>query len=185
MNAVLSPSKSETLERKFHSLLKDLSQTNQKSFSGVGIILYDHLDELSNYHCSLVKTPHLPNDLTLGTGKLISYLEEIAAYQHPLHDGFHFINAKGALTHVAQFVSPPIPDHAFNLGRNGARTFCSQCVSLVNGVNRVGSVSSTGQVLVFQRGIKTESAQHVSSLKISKGHTTLGTDLQNFEALDP
>jgi hypothetical protein len=142
----------ETLEQQFTDLLEALSETTDSNFSGAGIILYDNPTQLANYHCDLVKNAIIPNDLKLGSTALLSYLIKISSYQHPYHDGFHFINSQGLLTHVAQFVSPPISTQLRNLGANGARTFCSQCSSSIEGVLMIGSVSSSRKISVFQNG---------------------------------
>ena len=136
----------------FIGLLTTISQKSNGDFSGVGLVLYESLESLSNYHCNLVNDQQQLPALQLGTEALVNYLLTIADYQHPYHDGFHFINNQGQLTHVAQFLSPPVYKLKNNNTRQGARTFCSQCGSNIPGVVLVGAISSTQQVSLFHQG---------------------------------
>ncbi|MDF2868079.1 MAG: hypothetical protein K0S11_1549, partial [Gammaproteobacteria bacterium] len=56
------------------------------------------------------------------------------------------------LTHVAQFFSPPVYKWLPNILGQGARTFCSQCGSNMEGVLMIGSVSSSGTIYLFEQG---------------------------------
>lgn len=141
-----------TLTYHFVNLLKELSQCKSQYFSGAGFVLYDNLQFLAKYHCNLVNDGQPVPPLKLGSPELISYLIEIASCQHAYHDGFHFINASGILTHVAQFFSPPVDKLLANIPGQGARTFCSQCGSNVQGVLMVGSVSSNHTIYLFEKG---------------------------------
>lgn len=136
----------------FVNMLTELSVTRSQHFSGAGFVLYNDLVELSQYHCNLVNDGQLIPPLKLGTKSLMTYLLEISKYQHPYHDGFHFINGEGVLTHVAQFFSPPVNKYLPKILGQGARTFCSQCGSNVNGVLMVGSVSSNRSIYLFEKG---------------------------------
>ncbi len=136
----------------FVNMLTELSAIKSQNFSGAGFVLYNNLTELSQYHCNLVNDGQLIPPLKLGTKSLIVYLEEISKYQHPYHDGFHFINSEGVLTHVAQFFSPPVNKFLPKILGQGARTFCSQCGSNVNGVLMVGSVFSNRSIYLFEKG---------------------------------
>ncbi len=136
----------------FVSLLMDLSVMKSQNFSGAGFVLYNDLTVLSQYHCNLVNDGVEVPPLKIGTKALTTYLIEIAKYQHPYHDGFHFINGDGVLTHVAQFFSPPVNKFISNVLGQGARTFCSQCGSKVDGVLMVGSVSSNRGIYLYENG---------------------------------
>lgn len=136
----------------FIDLLLELSKHKNQNFSGAGIVLYKNINLLSKYHCDLVNDSQISMPLKLGTHNLISYLLEISSYQHPYHDGFHFINGNGVLTHVAQFFSPPVSKPMPNILGQGARTFCSQCGSTIKGVVMVGSISSSSKIYLFENG---------------------------------
>jgi hypothetical protein len=136
----------------FLDLLMRLSEAKNKDFSGVGFVLYDDMGVLSKYHCSLVNDGQRLPALKLGTRDLLLYLIKISSYHHPYHDGFHFINSDGILTHVAQFFSPPVNKLIPRIQSQGARTFCSQCGSKIEGVLLIGSVSSNGNIYLFEKG---------------------------------
>lgn len=141
-----------TIIQEFVELLRELSTARNQSFSGAGFVLYHDLEVLANYHCNLVDDGQQVPPLKLGTKALTNYVVEIAQHQHAYHDGFHFINADGVLTHVAQFFSPPVHKSIANIPGQGARTFCSQCGSKMEGVLMVGSVSSNYNIYLFKKG---------------------------------
>jgi hypothetical protein len=136
----------------FVEVLEELSVLKSQHFSGAGLVLYDDLTLLAPYHCNLVNDGQAIPSLKLGTRAFMTYLLTIADYRHPYHDGFHFINHQGVLTHVAQFFSPPVYHWFPNILGQGARTFCSQCGSNVKGVLLVGSVSSNHTIYLFEKG---------------------------------
>lgn len=146
----------ESVKKKFFQLSIHLSDLEIKNFSGVGLVLYHEMNNLSQYHCNLVDDDKEIPKVKLGTQDLISYLIEIADYRHPYHDGFHFINSKGILTHVAQFFSPPVNKYIKNVRGHGARTYCAQSGSLVEGVLMVSSVSSRRNIHLFSNGFLLE-----------------------------
>ncbi len=132
-------------------MLHDLSAIKSTGFSGAGLVLYQDATQLSQFHCDLVNDDKNLLRLKIGTKSMLTYLSKITNYQHPYHDGFHFINGEGILTHVAQFFSPPVIKMP-NLLDQGARTFCAQCGSKIPGVLMIGSVSSHRNVYLFQEG---------------------------------
>ena len=136
----------------FINMLIELAKMKIQHFSGAGFVLYHDMSILSQYHCNLVNDGHHIPPLKVGTNELMSYLIEISSYQHPYHDGFHFINGNGVLTHVAQFFSPPIYKFIQNVLGQGARTLCSQCGSNIDGVLMVGSVSTNQSIYLFENG---------------------------------
>jgi hypothetical protein len=141
-----------TIEHDFVNLLVQLAAAQKQGFSGLGLVLYDDLQSLANYHCNLVNAGPVVPAATLGTSEFSAYLLSIADYRHSYHDGFHFIDTQGRLTHVAQFFSPPIDKCLPNILGQGARTFGAQCGSQVPGVRMVGSVSSNSNIYLFARG---------------------------------
>jgi hypothetical protein len=145
--------KHEAITNAFLELTKELSMTEKKGFSGVGLVLYENMSTLSQYHCDLVDDDKKIPQLKVGSRDLVAYLNEITDYQHPYHDGFHFINSEGFLTHVAQFFSPPVNKQVKNIQGQGARTYCAQCGSFIDGVLMVGSVSSKKYTHLFEKGL--------------------------------
>lgn len=145
-------SQNELLLNTFINMLKDLAADDENDFSGAGFVLYEDLLTLSQYHCNLINDGHTVPLLKLGTQRMLDYLFKISKYIHPYHDGFHFINVRGYLTHVAQFLSPPVhKDLPIVLG-HGARTFCSQCASKIPGVLMIGTVSTNRCIYLFEDG---------------------------------
>ncbi|HEX2549226.1 MAG TPA: hypothetical protein VHM20_05300 [Gammaproteobacteria bacterium] len=139
------------IKKKFIDFLVTLSENATMGFSGAGFVLYHNIHLLSGYHCNLVRHRPLPV-LQLGTNDFNAFIEKVSNLNHPCHDGFHFINAGGILTHIAQFFSPPANAFMNNIRGQGARTFCSQVGSLLPGVILIGSVSITKNIYVFEKG---------------------------------
>ncbi|WP_263568697.1 hypothetical protein [Paucibacter sp. DJ2R-2] len=86
---------------------------------------------------------------------LAEALSRISVMSSPLHDGFHFVEAHSwRLTHLAQFISPPIPDDATQRFQGtGARLMAALLASLLPGIECVGLVSHSGEIHLFSRGI--------------------------------
>ncbi|WP_131726028.1 hypothetical protein [Bordetella pseudohinzii] len=85
---------------------------------------------------------------------LTATLSKISVPSVPLHDGFHFVCVDSwRLTHVSQFISPPIPegaDHRFHV--SGARLMAALLTSLLPGIECVGIVSQSGEIHLFRDG---------------------------------
>lgn len=136
----------------FLDLLLALTKWQSEDFSGIGLVLYHDMSKLSHYHNNLIaKNNSLPL-LKLGTSSLLEYLVMISDYRHPFHDGFHFIDNTGILTHVAQFFSPPVCKWTKGVHGQGARTLCAQYGSNIDGVTLVGSISSNKNIYLFENG---------------------------------
>lgn len=129
-----------------------VAELRSKEFAGVGVVFYECLGQL----------PHL--QLTNGSVKadpgrfadidLASALSSLSAIGNPLHDGFHFVHARRwHLTHLSQFISPPIPHYAEQpLQGAGARIMAALLASLQSGIVCIGLVSMRGEVHLFSRG---------------------------------
>lgn len=123
------------------------------TFTGTGVVFYNDLSALPHLQLSggCLQIP-LPETFK---GDLAQTLQRLAQHDSPWHDGFHFVEAADfRLTHIAQFVSPPIP---LDLGRivtgKGARLMTALLSSLVPGIACVGLVSHTGQASLFEHGV--------------------------------
>ncbi len=126
-----------------------------RSFSGIGLVVYSGLESIS--FTSLRKEKPSLTDLKVDDDSLISFLVEISKYGSEFHDGFHFMTENAKLTHVAQFVSPPIVESEFIHWDNGARSRAAQYLSFVNGVVLCGIVSSKGGLSIYSNGKAVES----------------------------
>ncbi|MGP8308257.1 hypothetical protein [Vibrio sp. YIC-376] len=87
-------------QNEFRSLLYEVGASTFSDFSGAGIIICDHPTNLP-----IVSLRDTVPDLT---GSPVHVLSELARYKSKYHDGFHILNRKGEITHVAQYFSPPI-----------------------------------------------------------------------------
>jgi len=134
-------------------LLKAIAQFRTGSFSGIGVVFYEDLAQLP--HLQLTNDEQEPDAAGLAGGDLASRLAGISVTSSPLHDGFHFVDARSwQLTHVAQFISPPIPrDQGQYVHGTGARLMAAVLASLLPGISCVGLVSHKGEVHLFKGGV--------------------------------
>ena len=81
-------------------------------------------------------------------------LSLISTGHSPWQDGFHFVLVRDMrLTHVAQFVSPPLdPVGSFVTSERGARHIAAALASMVEGIVCVGVVPAHGEVAVYRSG---------------------------------
>ncbi len=129
----------EALKNDFKKLLLKLNKNKSKGFSGIGLLLYDS-DNLSNIKCSDLRPFHTAPNLNLRTDECLNYLLNISHYKHELHDGFHFFNEQGILTHISQFLEAPINHDLIPNESYGARHRSAQYISCVPGVIAVGVI---------------------------------------------
>lgn len=135
-------------------LLRLSSKARTGRFTGFGLIFYNDLAML----------PYLP----LATGvdsstaietfeglDLLSVLELTCQTDSPYHDGFHFVDIETmAVTHISQFISPPIPQTSLDRFKGtGARQMSAVLASIIPGVLCVGLASQKGDVQLFMDGI--------------------------------
>jgi len=122
-------------------------------FSGLGIVFYDSLAEL----------PFLPLDVSggenidlpvSGLDSVCDLLLQTARASSRWHDGFHFVHAGSLnLTHLSQFVAPPLPDDCDELPRaSGARHMTALLASRVNGIVTVGLLTQERVVSIYESG---------------------------------
>jgi hypothetical protein len=133
--------------------LKRIAIELSPTFTGIGVIFYDDLSGLP--HLQLCGGPlHVPPS-EMFTGDLANALQCLAQQASPWHDGFHFVKASDfRLTHIAQFISPPIPvDLVEVVTGKGARFMSAFLSSLIPGIACVGMVSHDGQASLFEHGV--------------------------------
>lgn len=135
-------------------LLEAIAGLRTPEFTGVGVVFYDDgLDGLP--HLQLTSNGEAPDLQQLPGADLAQALATISMNSNPLHDGFHFVDVRSwTLTHLSQFISPPIPPAA--AGRfhgTGARLMAAVLASLLPGIQSVGLVSSAGQTHLFSGGV--------------------------------
>lgn len=133
-------------------LLKSISKNPEIDFSGTGLIFYSNLSQLP--FLQLENESIKPNAAIFFDCELSSAIRQISTRRDPLHDGFHFIDIETwKITHVSQFISPPIPHDASQIIRGtGSRLMSAYLASLIEGIKFVGIVSQAGKVHLFYRG---------------------------------
>lgn len=126
-------------------------------FSGLGVIFYDSLTDL----------PFLPLDVSRGGETLelpVSGLDPVcdllvrtARTSSQWHDGFHFVHASSlTLTHICQFVAPPIPDDSAEVPRaSGARHMTALLASRINGILAIGLLTQGKVISIYESGKRT------------------------------
>lgn len=129
-----------------------------EDFSGLGIVFYNSLSAL----------PSLPLDVAggeivdlpiCGLSAISDVLAQIAKKSSPWHDGFHFVQADSVcLTHLCQFVAPPLPDSGEALPpASGARHMTALLASRVSGIVMVGLLTQERVVSIYESGVLTVS----------------------------
>jgi hypothetical protein len=133
-------------------VLRAVADLRSKDFAGVGVVFYECLAQLP--HLQLINGFVKADPGRFADVDLASALSILSAIGNPLHDGFHFVDARSwHLTHLSQFISPPIPHNAEEqLHGAGARLMAALLASLQPGIVCVGLVSMGGEVHLFSRG---------------------------------
>lgn len=122
-------------------------------FAGLGVVLYD----------SLVALPHLQLDVVgeerfdlpvVGLEAIGEVLARTSRRSSPWHDGFHFVHAgSGALTHLCQFIAPPLPGAAEAAPRaGGARHMTALLASKVAGILAIGLLTHERAASIYEAG---------------------------------
>lgn len=122
-------------------------------FAGLGVLLYD----------SLVALPHLQLDVVgeerfdlpvVGLEAIGEVLARTSRRSSPWHDGFHFVHAgSGALTHLCQFIAPPLPGAAEAAPRaGGARHMTALLASKVAGILAIGLLTHERAASIYEAG---------------------------------
>jgi hypothetical protein len=137
------------------SLFQSVSLMLPSDFSGAGVVFYYDLCDLPfvSLGAGLPARPQLP---VSGIGRIAPILAQVSSLSSSFHDGFHFIELKHKkLTHLAQFVSPPIPNPSEvpELKASGARHMTALLSSRVRGIVGVGILASAGKVYYYESGM--------------------------------
>jgi hypothetical protein len=133
-------------------VLRAIADLRSQDFSGVGVVFYERLAYLP--HLQLTDSSVKAEPGRFAEVDLAIALSTVSVMSSPLHDGFHFIDARSwQLTHLSQFISPPIPsDAAQRFHGTGARLMAALLTSLLPGIACVGLVSHTGEIRLFSNG---------------------------------
>ena len=136
------------LEYKLYNLLQSIKkQVPGNIFTGIGIVLYDSLDNLPFFKLS-------SNSVVERGVELSDSILEASLATNINHDGFNLVNRNFEITHRNVYVAPPINDDIFfdNTKGYGARYASAILCSRVDGVFLTGVVSNSYGVVIFKNG---------------------------------
>ncbi len=133
-------------------VLRAIARLRDRDFSGVGLVFYERLAHLP--HLQLTDSSVKADPGRFAEVDLAIAISSISVMDSPLHDGFHFVDAGSwQLTHLSQFISPPIPpDAAQRFHGTGARLMAALLTSLLPGIVCVGLVTHGGEIHLFSHG---------------------------------
>jgi len=141
------------IKKSFIQLLRRIPNHKINSFSGLGLLLYDSRFLLNIPRVSLRPSFKLPTNLSINPIEtIINFLIKISQNSHPFHDGFHFFNEKGQLTHISQYLAPSIKSEIIPDETHGSRYLTALCISYLKGVIGVGIVTRDYNVFYFEKG---------------------------------
>jgi len=143
------------LTRNFQWLIKELLRgaiQKKDDFSGIGIVVYDCrlLDKIQ--HSSLRPSTKCPQGFRMDEDSTVKFLLGISSSVHSLHDGFHFFNEKGFLTHLSQYFVPPVIPEIESNESYGTRYHSAFYGSYVRGVVLTGVVLHCTEAFIFNKG---------------------------------
>ncbi|HHQ4734435.1 hypothetical protein ACET9K_12675 [Aeromonas enteropelogenes] len=138
-------------------LLLSLSARRPDDFVGLGLIVYSAIENLPVV--PLGARLDAGRDLPItGANNVISTLALLATRGSSMHDGFHLIDAKsGNLTHIAQFVSPPLDAALANplaIWPQGARQMTALLISILPQVEVAAVISAAGDIHIYKNGVE-------------------------------
>lgn len=136
-------------------LLREVSARRTSAFGGLGLIFY--MAPLELPVLGLGPRASFPHSLPVfGRVAIGALLAEISDLGCAWHDGFHLMDAeRRGLTHVAQFVSPPLPESLLDEGTStpmGARKMTALLTSRLDSVVCVALLSASGDILIYKNG---------------------------------
>lgn len=133
-------------------LMRALKRLAGPRFTGVGLIFYEGSVALPAV--PLRAGEDAPAELPAPWSNLPTVLAHVSEAESRWHDGFHFIDCRTlALTHLAQFVAPPIAPILRPLpSRGGARHMTAALSSRVAGVQCAALLTSDGRASIYRDG---------------------------------
>lgn len=130
-----------------YALLAHVRDHAPEDFSGVGVVMCRDPSGLPAF-------PLDPSFRVDANRPALELILTLASSRSPHHDGFHFLDEKLAMTHVCQYLSPPVDRSAVARlpARVGARYVTALLASGLPSVIATGIVGSDRTVHLFQRG---------------------------------
>lgn len=134
-------------------VLRAASAQLPADFAGLGVIFYATLDELSFLGLDVPPVAEIPLPVS-GQAAIATALARVSSVRSGWHDGFHFVDVRReALSHLAQFVSPPLPQlPATAPAAAGARHMTAALASRVRGIHGCGILTSRSELAYFSNG---------------------------------
>lgn len=145
---------SHQIENWVARIFSDLSKEKSPDFSGLGLLFYrpGFLPPTASLAPD-VSSLDLPTKNFRQSAEL---LHQICRPVSPFHDGFHLVNADSlAITHVCQFLSPPVPDQSHPIANSqpiGARFMAAYLCSMLPSVAAAATLSKHTGGTLFIRG---------------------------------
>lgn len=141
------------IKKSFIKLLKEIANYKVNNFSGLGLILYNSKSFLDIPCISLRPSFESPTNISLDHQKnAVNFLLKISQNSHPFHDGFHFFDEKGKLTHISQYLAPPIIPDVIPNELCGSRYLTALCASILKGVIATGIITHDYNIFYFEKG---------------------------------
>lgn len=137
--------------KKFCQLIIDIDKRKGKNFSGIGLVLYDHIPSIP---ISSLQEKDIFNLPIKEYTTILDVLLRISTYEHPFHDGFHFLNKNFELTHVSQYFSTPIIENKNVEFRFGSRYRTAFYGSFIEDIYACGVIGNNHGPVIFRRGEK-------------------------------
>lgn len=138
------------------TLLRHIALQLPTDFTGLGVVFYENLDALPfiALEVSAGQKIRLPVN---GLKDIASTLAWASSATSDWHDGFHFVDvSKQQLTHLAQFLSPPLPQNGEPAPKaSGARHMTAMLSTRVEGIVGIGLLTHGHELAFFERGAQT------------------------------
>lgn len=137
-------------------LLRHAAPQLASDFAGLGVVFYDTLAALPHLQLEVGGDERFDLPVT-GLEPISLLLARTARRSSPWHDGFHFVHVgSGALTHLCQFIAPPIPDPSEARPRaGGARHMTALLASNVPGIVAIGLLTHDRAASIYEAGVLT------------------------------
>jgi hypothetical protein len=138
------------------TLLQCIALQLPSDFAGLGVVFYEHLEALPFIPLEVLPREQIRLPVN-GLESIASTLASASSLNSGWHDGFHFVDiSKQQLTHLAQFLSPPLPQPGEPLPRaSGARHMTAMLATKVEGIVGIGLLTHGNELVFFDRGAQT------------------------------
>ncbi|MBI5184104.1 MAG: hypothetical protein HZA01_00010 [Nitrospinae bacterium] len=132
------------------AILGRMARAKDDRFTGVGVVLYDALEqlEIAPLRCEISPVSGIDN--------IVSLLLKFSAADSKFHDGFHLVSSAGELTHASQYFFPPIKRYLTTMYEYGTRYRAAQYGSCLSGVLACGIMTNHYGPVIFIRGVSHE-----------------------------